>query len=195
MQVPLEITYRDREQRDEIERLGREEAAKLDQLFENLISCRVAIEQPQKAQKAGNPYRVRIDVTAPPGHELIVRREPLDNEMHATLATVLIDAFKAMRRQVEALRERQRGEVKSHDEPRALVVRVFRDAGYGFIQSVDGREIYFHRNAVIDDWDDLTVGNEVRFEEAMGTTGPQATTVHIVSGERHGVRSGSITPT
>src|SRR5438552_15390245 len=73
----------------------------------------------RRSSTAGNPYRARIDVTAPPGHELVVRREPLDNEMHATLATVLIDAFKAMRRQLEALRERQRGEVKSHDEPRA----------------------------------------------------------------------------
>jgi cold shock CspA family protein len=182
MQVPLEITYRDVEKTEEIDRLVHEKAAKLDELFTNLISCRVAIERPQKAQRSGNPYRVRIDVTAPPGHELVVRREPLDNEMHASLSTVLIDAFKAMRRQLEELRDRQRGAVKVHEEPRALVVRLFREAGYGFLKTADGRDVYFHRNSVLgDDWERLDLGTEVRFAEEMGARGPQASTVHIAS--------------
>ena len=63
MQVPLEITYRDVEKTDDIDQLVREKAAKLDELFENLIACRVAIERPQKTQRAGSPYRVRIDLT------------------------------------------------------------------------------------------------------------------------------------
>ena len=183
MQVPLEITYRDVEKTDEIDRLVREKAEKLDQLFENLISCRVAIERPQKTQRSGSPYRVRIDLTAPPGHELVVRREPLDNEMHSSLSTIVIDAFRTMRRQLEELRERQRGEVKSHEEPRGLVVRLFREEpGYGFLQTPDGRDVYFHRNSVLgDDWERLEIGTEVRFAEEMGERGPQASTVQIVA--------------
>ena len=39
-------------------------------------------------------------------------------------------------------------------------------ADYGFIATSDGREIYFHRNSVIDDaFDRLSVGSEVRFAE------------------------------
>jgi ribosome-associated translation inhibitor RaiA len=41
------------EKTDEIERLVHEKAAKLDRLYDNLISCRVALERPQKAQRAG----------------------------------------------------------------------------------------------------------------------------------------------
>lgn len=182
MKVPIEITYRHMERVDEIDRLIHQKVAKLDRLFGNLISCRVAIERPQTAQRSGNPYRVRIGLTAPPGHELVVRREPVDNDMHATLRTVVIDAFKAMRRQLEELRERQRGEVKRHDEqPRAVVARIFRGAGYGFLRTAEGREIYFHRNAVLDRWDELEVGAEVRFEETEGAEGPQASTVAMLS--------------
>jgi cold shock CspA family protein len=196
MEVPLEITYRDVEKTEEVDRLVREKAAKLDELFENLIACRVAIERPQRAQRAGNPYRIRIDLTAPPGHELVVRREPTDNEMHASLSTIIIDAFRAMRRQLEQLRERQRGEVKTHEEPRGLVVRLFREDGYGFLQTADGRDVYFHRNSVLgEDWGRLDIGTEVRFAEEMGRQGPQASSVRIVAKPGGGQsRSGSGRP-
>jgi cold shock CspA family protein len=182
MQVPLEVHYRDVHKTDQIDALVRDMADKIDRQFDNVISCRVAIERPQKAQKAGNPYRVRIEVTVPPRHDLVVRREPTDNEMHASLSTVVIDAFKAMRRQLEDLRERQRGYVKSHDESRALVARLFREAGYGFLKTPDGRDVYFHRHSVLDGhWTSVEIGTEVRFEEEMGERGPQATSVQIVS--------------
>jgi cold shock CspA family protein len=180
MRVPLEITYRDVEKTDAIERLVREKAAKLDRLFENLISCRVAIERPQKSNEAGSPYRVRIDVTAPPGHELVVRREPGERDSHGSLRTLIVDAFSAMRRRLATLRARQRGVIKAHDEPRGLVLRLFRDAGYGFVQTSDGRELYFHEHSVLGGWEHLDVGTEVRFAEEMGEKGPQASTLQIV---------------
>lgn len=98
MRVPLEITYRDVEKTNVIERLVPDKVAKLDRLFGNLIGCRVAIERPQKAHEPGSPYRVRIDLTALPGHELVVRREPGDGDARASLRTIMIAAFNAMRR-------------------------------------------------------------------------------------------------
>ena len=54
-----------------------------------------------------------------------------------------------------------------------------------FIAASDGREIYFHRNSVTDGkFDDLKVGQEVRFSEAAGDKGPQATSVRPV-GKHH----------
>jgi cold shock CspA family protein len=47
-----------------------------------------------------------------------------------------------------------------------------------FIETADGREVYFHCNSVLDDaFEHLTVGSEVRFVEEMGEKGPQATSV------------------
>ena len=55
----------------------------------------------------------------------------------------------------------------------------------GFIETPDGREIYFHRNSVLDgDFDRLTVGSEVRFVEEPGEKGAQATTVRMI-GKHH----------
>lgn len=61
-----------------------------------------------------------------------------------------------------------------------MVVRLFRDQGYGFIETAEGQELYFHRNSVLhDEFEQLRVGTGVRFAEEMGEEGPQASTVQI----------------
>jgi cold shock CspA family protein len=48
-------------------------------------------------------------------------------------------------------------------------------------RTADGREIYFHRNSVIDlNFDRLEPGMEIRFSEAPGDQGPQASSVHVI---------------
>jgi ribosome-associated translation inhibitor RaiA len=66
MEVPMEIVFRDVERTPEIDRLIEKKVARLDRVCNNLISCRIAIEQPQKHQRQGNPYRVRIEMRIPP---------------------------------------------------------------------------------------------------------------------------------
>ncbi len=67
------------------------------------------------------------------------------------------------------------------------MVRIDADGGFGFIETPDGREIYFHRNSVLNDgFPRLDVGTRVTFAEEMGEKGPQATTVHIAG--KHGMR-------
>ena len=59
------------------------------------------------------------------------------------------------------------------------VVRLFSEDGHGFILTSDGHEVYFHRNAVLDDIGQLKVGSKVRVEisEKEGAEGYQASTV------------------
>ena len=58
------------------------------------------------------------------------------------------------------------------------------DGDCGFIETPDGREVYFHRNAVLNDaFDRLTVGSDVRFVENEGVKGSQASTVRV--GKHH----------
>jgi cold shock CspA family protein len=149
----------------------------------------VAIEQPHQHQRTHNPYRVRIEVTMPPGKDLVVTKEPRDSDRFDNVSTVIRKAFDAIERQMKDAAERRRGDVKSHaSEPTALVSRLLRDQDYGFLQTPDGREIYFHRHAVLhEDYERLEIGTEVRFAEEMGEKGPQASTVQIVNkpGARH----------
>ncbi len=58
---------------------------------------------------------------------------------------------------------------------------------FGFLESADGREVYFHRNSVLDGaFARLQVGSRVSFAEEAGDKGPQASTVHLLG--KHALR-------
>ncbi|MEK6736884.1 MAG: cold shock domain-containing protein [Pseudomonadota bacterium] len=61
---------------------------------------------------------------------------------------------------------------------------LFSDEGYGFIETFDGRELYFHReNLAGHDFDQLTVGEEVQFLEDISSEGYQAK--RVSTGKHH----------
>ena len=66
-----------------------------------------------------------------------------------------------------------RGSVKQHAEPETGAIRkLMREEGYGFLESADGREIYFHRNSVAEPgFDSLKMGQRVTFTEEEGEQG------------------------
>jgi cold shock CspA family protein len=113
----------------------------------------------------------------------MVDRNPPADHAHEDAFVAVRDAFAAARRQLQDRHRKDQGVVKTHEpQPEGRVVRIFPDEGYGFIESADGREIYFHRNAVLNGgFDHLKSGAEVRFAESEGEKGPQASTVHIAS--------------
>ena len=81
---------------------------------------------------------------------------------------------------------KQRGDIKHHDVPlHGTISELIPMEDYGRIMTSDGREIYFHRNSIMEgNFDSLESGLEVRFVETTGDAGPQASTVHIV-GKHH----------
>ena len=191
MQVPLQIDFKDVKRTPDLEALIEKKVAKLEQFCDHITRCRVAVEKPHEHASSGNPYRIGIDITVPPGHEIVVNKDPRDHDLHDNLETVIVNAFHAAERQLKELVQRQRGEEKAPPagERRAIVIKLFPDEGYGFLRALDAdHEVYFHENAVAegDDFDELAVGAEVRYEESLGEMGPQATTVKMVAkrGER-----------
>ncbi|KMQ50507.1 Sigma 54 modulation protein YhbH [Chitinispirillum alkaliphilum] len=183
MQIPLEVTYRDGTKTDEIDDLIRRRAAKLDILCDHITSCRVMVEKFQKHQRSGQPYKVRLDIKMPPGHEIVVSRDPGKGDLHLDLGAEVRWAFDTAERKIKALMEKQRGDVKKHvhNEVQGVIARIFRADGTGFIITIDGREVFFHKNSILNrDFDSLKEGLGVRFVETMGEKGPQASTVQIV---------------
>jgi ribosomal subunit interface protein len=182
MQVPLEISTKYITLTPDLEAELRRRAQRLERHSDRITSCRIAVEMPTgNHHQEGGPYRVRVDITVP-GSELVASKE--QEELYAAVR----DAFEAAERQVENWSQRRRGDVKTPVlPPEGLVVRIFNgdEEGYGFIQAPDGREIYFHRNAVLDPpgFDKLEVGSRVRFAEEQGFEGPQASTVTLVGKE------------
>jgi ribosomal subunit interface protein len=180
MKHPLQITVRNMSLSDAAKAAIQDKAAKLDAVDDRIIGCRVLVEIPHKHRHQGVLYNVRIDLTIP-GAELVVTREP-----HEDLYVAIRDAFNAARRQLRQRRRKQDidGVIpRPVPQPEARVSRLFPIDGYGFLETPDGREIYFHRNSVLHDgFDRLEVGTRVRYVEEEGEKGPQASTVVHTSG-------------
>ncbi|WP_392407230.1 HPF/RaiA family ribosome-associated protein [Chlorogloeopsis fritschii] len=196
MKVPPEITYRNLEKTDAIDALVHEKIAKLEQVCNYISSCHIAIEKIHDRPRAGSPYRVRIDMTVPPGHELVAESNPPDVNQYPPLESVIRDAFNAVVRQLKKLSEQQheydRAKVQDNtQQTTALVTKLFPEEGYGFVRTLDGQEIYFHRNSVLhDDFERLEIGTGVSCFVELGEEGPQASTVKIV--DKPGARAGKV---
>jgi ribosomal subunit interface protein len=175
MKIAPQITLKNVPHSDAVEAKIRDKITKLDQFSDRIMSCRVTVEESQRRQHQGKLFTVRIDITVP-GRELVVNR--VENE---DLYVAVRDAFDAAKRQLEEHTRKRRGDIKTHLElPRGKVVKIFPFDGYGFIVTNDGREIYFHRNSVIEpSFDRLEEGAEVAFLEEQGKEGPQAVRVAV----------------
>lgn len=181
MELPLQVTFRDMEPSAAVEERIRERADRLDRFHKHIMGCRVVVEAPHRHHHQGKLFHVRIDITVP-GHELVVNRDPPQNHGHEDVYVAIRDAFDAAQRQLDTLSRKSRGEVKVHEEPSvAQVTRLMASEGYGFLTTPDGREIYFHKNSLLDgNFARLEVGTPVRFVEELGEKGPQASTVHVL---------------
>ena len=173
MKMTPQITLKNVPHSEAVEAKIREKIDKLDQFSDRIMSCRVTVEESQRKQHQGKIFSVRIDMTVP-GRELVVNR--IEN---VDLYVAIRDAFDAGKRQLEEHARKRRGDVKTHvASPRGTVAKLFPFDGYGFIMTNDGREIYFHRNSVIEPtFDRLEEGAEVAFLEEQGKEGPQAVRV------------------
>lgn len=194
MKVPPEITYRDVEKSEAIDALVQEKIAKLERVCDYVSSCHIAIEKINDRPRSGSPYRVRIDLTVPPGHELVADSNPSGDTQYVELDTVIRNAFSMAERQLKELKHRQqdhhKGKTQESVETTALVTTLFREEGYGFIKTIDGQDVYFHRNSVLNnDFDRIEIGTAVHFFLEEGEEGPQASTVKII--DKPGVRAGT----
>jgi len=183
--IPLQITFRDMEPTEAIEANVRKKAGKLERFSDHLMSCRVAIEAPHRRHQKGRLWHVRIDLGVVGGELAVTRKGPLDHA-HEDVYVAIRDAFGAAVRQLEDYERKQAGKVKTHEVPvHGKIVGMSHD--HGFIATTDGREIYFHRNSVIDgDFEALEAGDEVRLvvHPGEGEKGPQASTV-VPVGKHH----------
>jgi cold shock CspA family protein len=189
MQTPVEIDFQGMDASAEIRSSIATHVAKLEEYFGRATACRVVLKAPGGHHKTGGLYEVNIHLALPDGREVNVGRTPKADERHSKLEFAVNDAFKRARRQLQDQIRRLQGKVKRHEgQPTGTVIRIDPNGEFGFLQSGDGHEVYFHRNSVLDDgFSRLTVGSRVSFAEEMGEKGPQATTVKLQG--KHGLRT------
>lgn len=187
--IPHKITFKGFGQSDAVTQRVLTEISGLEQFFPRIVACEVTLELSTKRHQQGNLFRVRVEIKVP-GDELVAARDPHLHQAHEDLYVAIRDAFNACTRQLEDYSQQTRVRVHHKERqatPRGRVIRIFMEpeGGYGFIETEDSREVYFHSNSVLNDhFKDLAIGTIVRFTEEEGDKGPQASTVRIEGGHR-----------
>lgn len=183
--VPLQITFKDIDSSDAVEANIREKVEKLERFSNHLMSCRVVVEAPHRHGHKGKLYNIGIDLGLVGGELAVSHQGPLDHA-HEDIYVAIRDAFDAAVRQLEDYDRKRRGKVKAHEVPvHGTVAGLSQD--HGFIDTTDGRQIYFHKNSLIHgDFEELEAGDEVRLviHPGEGEKGPQASTVAPI-GKHH----------
>src|SRR5450830_470087 len=188
MQTPVEIEYQGMEARPHIQAALAKHVDDLEQRFDRVTACRVVVKAPGGHHRTGGPYEVNIRLALPDGREVNVDRTAKADERHSDVTFAINDAFKRARRQLQDHARELQGQVKQHEgSPIGTVVRLDPSGEFGFLETSDGGEIYFHRNSVLDGaFSRLAVGTRVTFAEGVGEKGPQASTVKLLG--KHNLR-------
>lgn len=189
MQTPVEIECQGMSGSPEIRAALAKHVGELEERFGRVTACRVVLKGPGGHHRTGGLYEVNIRLALPNGREVNVDRTAKADERHSDLTFAINDAFKRARRRLQDHARRLQGQIKQHeDQPVATVARLDESGEFGFLRAGDGREIYFHRNSVLDGaFSRLAVGSRVIFAEAMGEKGPQASTVKLLG--KHKLRA------
>jgi len=189
MQTPLELEFQGMTGTPQIQDAVEKRVAELEQRWDRITACRVVVKGPGERHRKGGLYEVHVRLALPDGREVNVGRTPPADSRHADLTFAIDDAFKHARRQLQDQVRRAQGQIKHREgPPTATVVRIDPLGEFGFLETGDGQEVYFHRNSVLDDgFASLKVGSRVTFAEEAGEKGPQATTVKPLG--KHGLRA------
>src|SRR5271154_7074912 len=189
MQTPLQVDFQGVPNTPQIKDTIEKHVAQLEQRYGRVTSCRVSLRAPGGHHQNGGLYEVNIQLALPNGREVNVGRTAPADKRHADLTFAINDAFKRTRRRLQDHVHRLQGLVKQHDGPPiGTVTRLDPSGEFGFLESGDGREIYFHRNCVLDGgFSRLAAGSRVTFAEETGEKGPQASTVKLLG--KHGLRA------
>ena len=189
MQTPVKIDFQGMDARPDIQAAIAKHVTQLEDRYGRVTACRVVLKGPGGHHRTGGLYEVNIHLTLPNGREINVDHTAQADERHSDLTFAIDDAFKRARRQLQDQVRSLQGQVKHHeDQPIGTVVRLDPSGEFGFLVSGDSREIYFHRNSMLDGgFPRLIVGSRVTFAEEMGDKGPQASTVKLLG--KHKLRA------
>jgi cold shock CspA family protein len=188
MQAPIEIAFQHCKPSEEIRAEVAKQAKRLEKFSDRITSCHVAIAGPQTRHRQGDLFKIDVRIAMPEHRDVIVTRTHGDAPEREHPLVAVREAFDAAVRQIEDLARETRDQVKDRQvkdhqtESHGRVTKFLAGEDCGFIETEEGREIYFHRNAVLGGaFDRLTVGSEVLFVEEQGVKGAQSSAVRLVS--------------
>lgn len=173
--MELKIEARNVEMRKGWQNKIQEEQEKLIRHYPNFVlHLRVSIEATTHYKEGG--FEIKL-VASVPNDTVVVTRKA------ETVRAALTESFDVLSLQLKEIQRKKRKNKKqaTQGEPLdgvGIIRKVSPHESYGFITSVDKRDIYFHENSLKDlNMDDLSEGDSVIFGETIGDKGPQASWV------------------
>jgi hypothetical protein len=191
MERPLQIAYKGLEASEFLDSLIRERAAKLERYHPNVIGCRVVVEVPHRSAESGKtPIGIAVEVEIPGRNMVVAKAATERREAKNDHTQVVSRAFDMVQRQLEDSIDTQRDvnrQAGGSDLQTGQVVRLFKDADYGFVEVRGGPDLHFTRSDVTSgSFDQLEVGTMVQVtpSPALGPMGPRASEIRLFTKER-----------
>ena len=173
--MELKIEARNVEMRKGWQNKIQEEQEKLIRHYPNFVlHLRVSIEATTHYKEGG--FEIKL-VASVPNDTVVVTRKA------ETVRAALTESFDVLSLQLKEIQRKKRKNKKQAVTGESLdgvgiIRKVSPHESYGFITSVDERDIYFHENSLKNlTMDELSEGDSVIFGETIGDKGPQASWV------------------
>jgi cold shock CspA family protein len=131
---------------------------------------------------------VRIELGIPGRGEIVVSHEPdhlLRKYQRPDLRNAINEAFRVAERRLHDMKEQledrsQRSPHEVENQSLGQIAEMRPEEDFGFLLTKEGSLLYFHRNSVLSgDFDQLSRGDDVHYNETVGDTGPIATKVRV----------------
>jgi len=190
LKVPLEIAFHNLGSSPWAEDEIRARVAKLEKVYDRLVSCRVRVDQRANNSNGTIPPVVHIELGIPGHVDLMVSHEPdyLQRKFQTPdLHNAINEAFRIAEDRLTELKARREDRTKEafHDvgnQSLGQVAEITPQEDFGFLLTKEGSLLYFHRNSVlVGDFGALQRGDEVYYVEDLGDTGPTASKVRVRS--------------
>ena len=173
--MELKIEARNVEMRKGWQNKIQEEQEKLIRHYPNFVlHLRISIEATTHYKEGG--FEIKL-VASVPNDTVVVTRKA------ETVRAALTESFDVLSLQLKEIQRKKRKNKKQAVTGESLdgvgiIRKVSPHESYGFITSVDERDIYFHENSLKNlSMDELSEGDSVIFGETIGDKGPQASWV------------------
>lgn len=190
MERPLQIAFKNMESSKSLEAMIRGRVERLNRFHAHITGARVVVEVPHRSPDSGKqPIGITVEVDVP-GHNPIVAKGKQDRrEMKGDQSAIINRVFEAIERQLEQTAAIRNHDVKQHGSAgeTGVVVRIFPEEDYGFVEVIGSPDLHFTRTAVAADaFDDLETGTVVHVTRAAaeGPMGPQAVSVKLLGARR-----------
>jgi hypothetical protein len=178
------------ESSNSLETLIRERVERLQRFHPNITGARVVVEVPHRsAEGAKPPLGIAVEIDIPGRGPVVAKGNQERREVKGDSSAIVNRVFEAAERQLEQITAIRKGEVKQHGSAgdTGVVVRLFPDQNYGFIEVKDSPDLYFSRDVCGNGaFEEIKIGSIVHVTRATneGPMGPQASSVKLMGAGR-----------